>query len=70
MVLMTPWLKRWSYARQREQVQAHIGSNATWLSLRVMSNILVLKPGYVKLQQPSLVMGGRGLGLLGLLMQL
>ncbi len=52
MVLMTPWLKRWSYARQREQVQPHIGRNATWLSLRVMSKILVLKPGYVKLQQP------------------
>ena len=43
---------------------------ALWVSLRVTSKALVLKAGSVNLQQPWLVMGGRGLGLLGLVMQL
>ena len=48
---------------------------AVWMSLRVMSKALVLKglvlkAGSVNLLQPWVVMGGRGLGLLGLVMQL
>ena len=40
---------------------------ALWLSLRAMSKALVLKAGAVNLQ-PCLI--GRGIGLLGLVMQL
>ena len=43
---------------------------ALWLSLRAMSKALMLKAGSVNLQQPWLVMDGRGVGLLGLVMHL
>ena len=42
---------------------------ALWLSLRALSKGLVLKAGSVNLQQPWLVMSGRGVDLLGLVTQ-